>query len=128
MKRQIIHPRSVHSTEGVGYSHVARVGKTLYLAGQVALDRTGKLVGPGDIEAQARQVYANIMAILGELGAGAANVVKLTTYMTNPDDLDGFRTVRNDVWPQPFPPNTLVFVRRLAHPDYLIEIEAIAVL
>ncbi|MCX5660839.1 MAG: RidA family protein [Planctomycetota bacterium] len=127
MPHQIIQPTSVHSTDGVGYSHVARVGNTLYIAGQVALDKQGRLVGAGDIEAQCRQVYANLRSILEELGGGLQSVVKLTTYLTDRGQLAGFRKVRNETLPTPYPPNTLVFISGLASPDYLVEIEAIAV-
>jgi enamine deaminase RidA (YjgF/YER057c/UK114 family) len=127
MSHEIISPKSVHSTEGVGYSHVSRVGNLLFLAGQIALDREGKLVGKGDVEAQTRQVYANLRAIVDEVGGPGASVVKFTTYLTHRDSLAGFRKIRNDVSPRPFPPNTLVFIDGLASPDYLIEIEAIVV-
>ncbi len=126
MKPQIIQPRSVHSTAGVGYSHVARVGDFLYISGQIALDRQGNLVGTGDIEAQTRQVYANLRAILEEFGGGFANLVKLTTYLTDRRSLAGFRKVRNELFREPFPPNTLVFIAGLAREEYLIEIEAVA--
>ena len=128
MPNEFISPKSVHSTEGVGYSHVARAGNLLFLAGQVALDREGRLVGKGDVEAQARQVYANIRAIVDEVGGGRASVIKLTTYLTHRDHLAGFRKIRNEVSPRPFPPNTLVFITGLANPEYLIEIEAIALI
>lgn len=128
MPHEIIHPHSVHSTAGVGYSHVAKVGDTLYIAGQIALDPSGKLVGKGDIEAQTQQVYANLAAILQELGGSLRDIVKMTTYLTKPSHLDGFRRVRNRVMSDPFPPNTLLFINGLAHPDYLIEIEAVAVI
>lgn len=97
MTPEYIHPKSVHATVGVGYSHVARVGDTLYLAGQIALDPNGELVGRGDIDAQTRQVYANIAAILNELGGDLRDVVKLTTYLTDRAHLDGFRRARNRV-------------------------------
>ena len=128
MKREIIQPRGVHPTAGVGYSHVARVGDTVYLAGQIALDVEGNLVGKGDIEAQAEQVYMNLQTILEELGGGLNDIVKLTTYLTDRDQLAGFRRVRNRFFVDQFPPNTLLFIDGLAHPDYLIEIEAIAVI
>ena len=128
MTREIIQPSSVHSTEGVGYSHVARAGDTVYLAGQIALDPGGDLVGKGDAEAQTEQVYANLQAILEELGGSLHDVVKMTTYLTDRSDLDAFRRVRNRFFSAPFPPNTLVFVSGLAHPDYLVEIEAVAYL
>lgn len=125
---EIIQPKGVHSTAGVGYSHVARVGDTVYIAGQIALDRSGNLVGKDDIEAQTEQVYANLKAILTELGGSLAHIVKLTTYLTDRGHLDAFRRVRNRVFSDPFPPNTLVFISGLARPEYLVEIEAVAVI
>lgn len=126
MSREIIQPNSVHSTAGVGYSHAARAGDMIFLAGQISLDRDGNLVGVGDIEAQATQVYRNIEAILSELGASFADIVKTTTFLTRREDLEGFRRARDRVFSDPFPPNTLLFVSSLAHPDYMIEIEVIA--
>lgn len=128
MPPQIIQPQSVHSTAGVGYSHVARAGQTLYIAGQIALDQSGRLVGKGDIEAQTRQAYANLASILAEFGADWRHVVKCTTYLTDRRHLPGFRAARNRTLAEPFPPNTLVFISGLAHEDYLVEIEAVAVL
>jgi len=128
MACEFIQPTSVHSTAGVGYSHVAKVGNTVYLAGQIALDPTGALVGEGDIEAQAEQVYANLQAILEELGGGLKDIVKMTTYLTDRSQLGAFRRVRNRFFSDPFPPNTLLFISGLARPEYLIEIEAVAVL
>ncbi len=128
MAREIIQPASVHSTAGVGYSHVAKAGDTVYIAGQIALDADGALVGRGDIEAQTQQVYANLQAILEELGGGLKDIVKLTTYLTERSHLEAFRRVRNRFFSDAFPPNTLLFVSGLAHPDYLVEIEAVAFL
>lgn len=128
MTHKIIQPDNVHSTAGAGYSHVAQVGNTLYIAGQVALDPQGNLVGKGDIELQAQQVYANLAAILKELGGGLDDIVKTTTFLTDRGNLEGFRRARNRVFREPFPPNTLLFISGLVHPDYLIEVEAIAVL
>ncbi len=128
MQRQIIHPPVVHSTKGVGYSHVAKAGNTLYIAGQIALDLDGNLVGEGDVEAQTHQVYANLRAICEHFNGSLANIVKLTTFLTNRAHLQGFRNARNAVFPEPFPPNTLVFISGLADERYLVEIEAIAVM
>jgi len=126
MSHEVVHPKSVHSTAGVGYSHAARFGDMIYLAGQIALDPAGQLVGAGDIEAQTIQVFSNIDAILDELGSSMANIMKMTTYLTRREDLDGFRRTRAKMVRDPFPPNTLLFVSGLAHPDYLVEIECIA--
>lgn len=117
---------SVHKT--TGYSHCARAGNTLYLAGQVSQDKNGKLVGKGDIEAQAKQAYANIKAILTEAGGSLQNIVKMTTFITHYASLEGYRKVRSQTFPEPCPPNTLLVVQSLASPDFMIEIEAVAVL
>ena len=90
--------------------------------------RAATLVGKGDIEAQTHQVYANLQAILEELGGGLKDIVKLTTYLTERSHLEAFRRVRNRFFSDAFPPNTLLFVSGLAHPDYLVEIEAVAFL
>jgi 2-iminobutanoate/2-iminopropanoate deaminase len=111
-----------------GYSHAARAGQTLFIAGQVAQDRTGKLVGKGDFEAQAKQVYTNLVNILKESGGAPQNVVKMTTFITHPSYLEAFRKVRGQFFTEPLPPNTLLVVESLASPDYMIEVEAIAVL
>lgn len=128
MAREIIQPEGVHSTTGVGYSHAAKAGNTVYIAGQIALDVNGNLVGKDDVEAQTHQAYANLQAILEELGGSLADIVKMTTYLTDRGQLGAFRRVRNRFFSDPFPPNTLLFISGLAQPDYLVEIEAIAVL
>ena len=128
MARKIIQPVRVHSTAGVGYSHVAKAGDTVYIAGQIALGADGNLVGKDDAEAQTHQVYANLQAILEELGGSLEDIVKMTTYLTDRSHLQAFRHVRNRFFSDPFPPNTLLFINGLAHPDYLVEIEAVAFL
>lgn len=128
MTRKIVHPKSVHSTIGGGYSHVAIAGDTVYIAGQIARTRDGKLVGVGDAAAQARQVYTNLQAILKELGGSLENIVKMTTYLTDRASLGAYRNARDHFFSDPFPPNTLLFINGLGDPDYLIEVEAIAVL
>ena len=69
MAHEILKLKSVHETKDKGYSHAAKAGKTLYIAGQVARDVKGNLVGKGDFEAQARQVYTNLENILHETGS-----------------------------------------------------------
>jgi len=122
----ILKLNSVHKT--MGYSHAARAGNTLYVAGQVAQDKSGKLVGKGDIDAQTKQVFANLRSVLTEAGGTLANIVKMTTYITHYASLEPYRKVRATVFTEPLPPNTLLVVESLASPDFLIEIEAIAVL
>ena len=128
MARKIIQPVSVHSTAGVGYSHAAKAGDIVYIAGQIALNADGNLVGKGDAETQTHQAYVNLQAILEELGGSLEDIVKLTTYLTDRSHLEAFRRARNRFFEDPFPPNTLLFVSGLAQPDYLVEIEAVAFL
>src|SRR3989449_8826399 len=75
-----------------GFTHAVRVGATLYVSGEVALDSTGQLVGPGDLRAQARQAFANLAFVLKIAGATPADVARLTIYVGNytPRDLVGF--------------------------------------
>jgi len=103
------------------------VGHTAYVAGGVAVDREGRLVGPGDFEAQAVQVFENLKAVLEAAGAGLEHVVKTTVFLTHFAHRDKFREVRARYFKEPFPASTLVFVESLAQPDWLIEVEAIAV-
>jgi 2-iminobutanoate/2-iminopropanoate deaminase len=127
MRREILEIKSVHDTQGI-YSHAVRAGDLLFVAGQVAKDRDNHLVGPGDIEAQVRQVFANLQSVLEEAGGNLGSIVKMTTLLTQYGHLDGFRRVRDEVFEKPVPANTLMIVAGLASPDYLVEIEAIAAL
>jgi reactive intermediate/imine deaminase len=126
MAHEILKLRNVHPT--VGYSHAARAGNTLYIAGQVSQDVGGNVVGRGDFEAQARQVFANLKNITEEAGGSLQNIVKMTTLLTHYHHIETYRSVRNEYFSEPFPPNTLMIIESLALPDYMIEVEAIAVL
>ena len=128
MAHEILEMKSVHGTKENGYSHVAKAGKTLYIAGQVALDPRGSLIGKGDFEAQARQVYTNLRNILHEAGGGMENIVKMTTLLTDQKNMESRRRIRKEFFGDIMPPNTLMIVKALASPDYMIEVEAIAVL
>jgi reactive intermediate/imine deaminase len=112
-----------------GYSHVVstRGGKTIYIAGQVAFDAKGQLVGKGDLAAQTRQVFENLSIALKAAGATFANVVKANTYMRDASQVAVVREVRAKYYTKELPASTLVEVPRLANPDFLIEIEVIAV-
>jgi enamine deaminase RidA (YjgF/YER057c/UK114 family) len=128
MTHELLQLKSVHETKDRGYSHVAKVGKTLYIAGQVARDVGGGLVGKGDFEAQARQVYTNLKNILQEAGGGLRNIVKMTTILTHYGNVESLRKIRQEFLGDVMPPNTLLVIESLASPDFMIEIEAIAVL
>lgn len=114
-----------------GFSHIVEVRgghRTLYLSGQVPLDQEGKLIGPDDFAAQAEQVFANLQARLKEAGAKFSDVVKLNYYLTDATNIQTLRDVRDRyVNPQQPPASTLVVVRQLFREEFLIEVEAIAV-
>ena len=121
-------PEAIHRP--TGYTHVVEVtaGRPVYIAGQVAFDQTGALVGPGDIRAQARQVFENLRAALESVGAGFEQVVKLNLYLVDAGQLPAVREVRDQYVNTARPPaSTAVEVRRLVLDDLLIEVEAVAV-
>jgi 2-iminobutanoate/2-iminopropanoate deaminase len=114
-----------------GYTHVviAPDGRTVYIAGQVAFDSTGALVGEGDFSAQAEQVYRNLERALQSVGGTMADLVKTTTFITDIRNLPSLREIRSRRLSKTQPPaNTLLQVSSLARPELLIEIEAVAVL
>lgn len=127
MQRQVIRTDKVSPPLG-SYSHAIQVGDLLFIAGQVAVDREGKLVGKGDSAAQTRQAMENIQALLEAAGATFENVVKLNIYVTNMADRDAMGKARLPFLSKPYPTSTLVEVRQLASPDFLVEIEAVAAL
>lgn len=126
MTHEILKFKSVHPT--VGYSHASKAGNTLYIAGQVSKDVEDNVVGKGDFEGQARQVFTNLKNIIEEAGGSLQNIVKMTTLLTHHSYFETYRNIRNEYFSEPFPPNTLLIIESLALPDYMIEVEAIAVL
>lgn len=126
MAHEILELKNVHPT--IGYSHATRAGNTLYIAGQIAKDKDGNLVGIGDIESQVRQVLTNLKNILKEAGGDLHNIVKMTTFLTHYNSIEGYRRVRGEYFTEPCPPNTLLIIDSLALPEFMIEVEAIAVL
>ena len=114
----------------VGYSQAATVrgGRLVYVAGQVAMDPSGKLVGPGDFRAQAQQTFENLKAALAASGASFDNVVKLNSYFVDIKQAPVFREVRDKYINVTHPPvSTAVEVRRLVREEWLLEVEAVAV-
>jgi len=111
-----------------GFSHAVRAGGLLFTSGQIPFDADGNVVGPGDMEAQARQVFRNLGAVLSTAGASFGDLVKLTFFVRDVTSLAAIRSVRDEFVDTATPPaSTLVEVSRLAAPDLLIEIEAVAV-
>jgi enamine deaminase RidA (YjgF/YER057c/UK114 family) len=117
------------------YSHITRVraSEFLFIAGQVAVDKSGALVGANDFDAQCAQVFANIEAALRSAGAAFHNVVEFTTYLVHSQDIAEFMKFRLREFPRMFaggsyPPNTLLVIDRLVGEGFLIEVRTIAAL
>ena len=131
MKRQNIQPEAL-SKRVVGghvlYSHVVVVEgrKTIFVSGQLARNPDGDAVGRGDMRAQIRQVGENVKAALSAAGATLADIVKTNTYVTDIEEFFKHVDVRMEYFGA-MPTSTTVEVRRLAHPDLLVEVEVIAV-
>ncbi|TAM66263.1 MAG: RidA family protein [Microbacteriaceae bacterium] len=105
-----------------------RVGGLLFLSGQAAVDELGNTVGGDDFEAQARQAFANLSKVLSAAGAGLSDVVKVTFMVTDmAANLDSVIRLRGEYFSRPFPADTLLEVSSLARPDWLVEIDAIAI-
>ncbi len=126
---RFINPKGL--AQPTGYTHlvIAPDGRTVYIAGQVALDSAGKVVGKGDFAAQAEQVFRNLQLALESVGGSTADLVKTTTFVTDIGNLAALREVRTRYLARNRPPaSTLVAVSSLARPELLIEIEGVAVL
>ena len=114
---------------GGHYSYgIVTSGRTLYVAGQVALDENGDLVGEGDAVAQTRQVLTNLEKVVTAAGGRMEDIARTTVYITSLDYRAAIGEVRKEFFPSPPPANTLLVVTSLAHPDLLVEIEAIVAL
>jgi 2-iminobutanoate/2-iminopropanoate deaminase len=117
------------------YSHAAVVespGRLISVAGQLAVDETGGPVGIGDFAAQFRRVFTNLGDVLEAASTGWDHVMKFTTYLIDPDDVPKFYREREqlfaEIYPDgAYPPNTLLVVAHLVRPEFLLEIEALAV-
>lgn len=124
-----INPPSLVKPNGYTHVVVAPDGRTVYVAGQVAFDSTGQLVGGNSFQAQAERVLQNLRRALESVGGSLDDVAKTTTYVTDQKNVAALREIRAKYLDQAHPPaNTLVVVSSLARPDLLIEIEAVAML
>ena len=129
VKKTFIRPKGMHQPFSQ-YSHVVIVEqptKWILCAGQVAGDEKGNILGPDDFEAQGELVIANLKKALAEAGASLPDVVKLVSYVCSPHDVKKVRALVRKHFPENPPANTICVLRGLAHPDYLLEIDATAV-
>jgi enamine deaminase RidA (YjgF/YER057c/UK114 family) len=131
----IFNPESLGKPLGQ-YSQITRVknpSEWLFIAGQLATDVAGSVVGADDFDAQCAQVFRNIEAALTSAGAGWGNVVQFTTYLVHSQDIPKFMAFRKREFPRMFPdgkypPNTLLMIDRLVGEPFLVEVQPVAAL
>ena len=129
MDKQQINPWTWQ--DQLGFSQAWRVDgaqTVVFLSGQAPISAQGDVVGKGDFEAQTRQVFENLRAVLEQAGAGFDSIVRLTVYVTDTSRLRDYARVKADYIPGPQPASTAIGVASLALEDMLIEVEATAVL
>jgi len=133
IKREKIQPQGLHVVMRAGhpaYNHVVTVsgtGKLVFVAGQLARDANGNCVGKGDMRAQIEQVGENIKAALEAAGATLADIVKTTTYVTDMEAYFKHQDMRMRYFADALPTSTTVQVARLSRPEFMVEIEAFAI-
>lgn len=129
---QIYNPDTLGPPMGQ-YHHVTRVKATeyLFIAGMLAGDKDGNVIGERDFDAQCRQVFANVHAALRSADADWSNVVQFTTYLVHSQSIPEFMEFRLREFPKMFPdgkypPNTLLMVDRLVQEPFLVEVQTVA--
>ena len=129
MTLELINPQELHTPASYTQVVAATGGRPVFVAGQVADDARGNLVGPGDLAAQARQAFANVAHALAAAGARPDQVARITIYVVDhrPEYLPAISGARAAAFGDHKPADTLLGVATLAEPGYLIEVEAIAV-
>lgn len=132
IERRKIHPDTLFKRAVGGhtlYSPVVTVkgGTLVFVSGLLARDRAGAIIGKGDMGAQLRQVGENLRLALESAGARLEDLVRTTTYVTDIDEFFRHVEIRQRYLGAALPTSTTVEVRRLSHPDFMVEIEAFAV-
>jgi 2-iminobutanoate/2-iminopropanoate deaminase len=125
---KISNPPSMHKP--MGYSHIAKVsgGKLVFISGQVALDSKGELVGRDHYAAQTKQIFENMKIALAEAGGMLKDLIKLNYYCLDLSLMGEVRAVRNIYLDREnYPVSTAVGVKQLVRPEFLVEIEAVAI-
>ena len=113
------------------FSHATMVearGRLVFISGMVARRADGTIAGIGDIEAQTRQVCENLKAAVEEAGGTLDDICRVDVYVRNMEHFDAIHKVRRDYFKPPLPASTMVEIVKMTSPDYLIEMNAIAVI
>ena len=127
---QVKHTNPPALSAPTGYTHIVEVtgpNRTIYISGQIAFDKDGKVVGAGDMKAQAEQVFKNLETALTAAGAKFSDVVKMNSYITDMSKAQAVRDVRAIYFKDATPASTFVEVKGLVRPELLLEIEVVAV-
>ena len=128
MSRQTINPPTMAKPTGYSYA-VKKTGTPVFVAGQVSIDGEGRVVGEGDPAAQAEQVFRNVRTVVEACGGTLRDVVKLTVYVTDPACRPAVVAARDRHFSDgEYPASTYVVISALAAPQFLIEIEAVAMI
>ena len=126
MAREVFFPNP--QNKPVGYSPAARVGNTVFVSGHVSVDANGNTVGVGNAKAQCEQVFNNVEAALTAAGATWNDVAKINCYLIDTADYGAWAAVRHQHFPENGPASATVIVKALVKPEFLVELEAIAIL
>ncbi len=105
-----------------------KIGDTVYLSGTVAFDSEGNVIGEGDVYAQSKQIFKNIDEALAVAGATMADVVKITTFLTDMSGYGQFGRARTEAFPSGVPASAAYATPALIKPELLVEVEAVAVI
>lgn len=125
MERKVLGKTTASYSLGISVS----AGRLIFISGTVAMDDQGNVIGPGDMETQARAVFQQIGKLLQEAGATLRDVVKITVFVTDISQYDKFCSARKEVYGDgPYPTSSLVEVAGLGEDGHLVEVEAIAVI
>ena len=126
MPRQTFFPNPDNKPRG--FSPATRVGNTVFTSGQVSVDARGTLVGEADCGAQAEQCFNNVEAALKAAGASMNDVTKITAFLVDAGDYQAYAATRLRRFPEDGPASSTVIIKALVSPQYLVEIEATAVI
>ncbi|MBA7711326.1 2-iminobutanoate/2-iminopropanoate deaminase [subsurface metagenome] len=124
--KKIVAPKEL--PKPVGYSQAVRVGNFLFISGQISEDSKGEIIGKGNFEKQARQVFENLRATVNAEGGSLEDIVKITVHLTDMNNLAKFREIRSEYFKRDYPASTLIEVKNLISKKLLIEVDAIAAL
>lgn len=125
--KEIIAPETASIPKG-SWSQGVKAGNLLFIAGQVGENSDGQITAPDDFRTQAELAFENVRKVVDAAGGSTKDIVKITAFLTNREDFPIYNELRTSFFKSDFPASTTVVVKELANPDFLLEIEAIAVI